>query len=58
MQQPKQVNDDHILAAIALAYARCKCGWSYRIENLKGKTDEDLAIETGSAFNNHQAANS
>jgi hypothetical protein len=47
--------DLHELASIALAYARCKCGWFHRAENLKGETDEDLAIETGYAFERHRA---
>lgn len=41
---------------VALAYIRCTCGWENRIEYLKGKTDEDLARETGQAFIEHQTA--
>ena len=46
----------HELAAIALIYARCECGWFYRAEKLRGKSDEDLAVETGFAFTEHQDA--
>lgn len=45
----------HELASIALGYARCLCGWSFRVDNYKGKTDESLAWETGSAYDEHRS---
>lgn len=45
---------EHELKSIALARAKCSCGWTYKVEKLKGKTDEDLAIETGTAFTSHK----
>ena len=51
---PKEV---HTLEAIALIYARCSCGWVYRIDDdLRGRTDEDLAIETGAAWESHRGS--
>ncbi len=44
----------HEAAAAALAYIRCSCGWEHRIEKLRGKSDEDLAIECGLAFDRHK----
>lgn len=44
----------HEIVAVALAYARCSCGWEVRIEKMRGKSDEDLAIETGEKFVEHQ----
>ena len=44
----------HEVAAAALAYIRCSCGWEHRIERLRGKTDEDLAIECGLVFDEHK----
>lgn len=44
----------HDYDSVALVYVRCLCGWEHRIEVLKGKTDEDLAIETGQAFEGHK----
>lgn len=46
----------HEIVAVALIYARCSCGWEFRIEKLKGKSDEDLALETGYAYTSHQAS--
>jgi hypothetical protein len=47
----------HEIVAAALAYARCSCGWEYRnFGGTKGKSDEDLAIETGQAFVDHQTS--
>lgn len=47
---------EHEIVSVALAYARCSCGWVHRQETLRGKTDEDLAIETGQAFVEHKKA--
>ena len=44
----------HEIESIALAYVRCACGWEHRLEKLKGKTDEDLSIITGGAFEKHK----
>jgi hypothetical protein len=44
----------HEIEKIALAYVKCVCGWSYRIEALRGKTDEDLSIECGRSFEKHK----
>lgn len=44
----------HEIVAVALAYARCSCGWEHRLDKLRGKADEDLAIEVGQAFVDHQ----
>ncbi len=49
---PKRLK--HEVAGAALAYIRCICGWEWRNEILKGKTDEGLALEAGQAFIEHK----
>lgn len=44
----------HEIERIALAYVKCVCGWHFRLEELRGKTDEDLALETGGRFEKHK----
>lgn len=39
-----------------IARAYCVCGWSYRAEKLRGKTDEELIIEAGKEFDKHKAS--
>lgn len=49
-------NSPHEVESIALGYVRCTCkNFEFRIENYKGKTEEDMAIETGYAFERHKA---
>lgn len=48
------LGDEHGIVMSALAIIRCRCGWHYRIEHLRGKTDEDLLIETMTAFDKHK----
>lgn len=50
----KEPEDTHEVEAAALAYIRCSCGWVNRIELLRGKSDEDLALESGAAFVAHK----
>lgn len=52
MPPPKK---QHELKNISLAAVYCSCGWKFRLEELRGKTDEDLAAETYSAFEYHRA---
>ncbi len=48
----------HELKAITIIYARCACGWEYRVsKSLKGYSDEDLCIEVGTAWENHRKEN-
>lgn len=35
----------HEIDRIALAYVHCSCGWAFRQFDIKGKSDEDLAVE-------------
>ncbi len=51
----KKKKGQHVVMAAALAYIRCSCGWENKIEKLKGKTDEDLSLESGMAFTRHKA---
>lgn len=44
----------HQIKAITIGYVRCECLWSYRVENFKGKTDEDLAAEVCGFFDLHK----
>ena len=45
----------HDIVAIALAYARCECGWQWKKQtSMKGLTDEELALETGLEFTRHK----
>ena len=46
----------HELEGIALATARCRCGWKFYMENLKGKTDEELAATTYAEWEAHKKA--
>lgn len=46
--------EKHEVEMAALACIRCTCGWFNKITRLKGKTDEDLAIESGQAFTAHK----
>ena len=47
----------HDVVSIALAYARCECGWEYRrSRSMKGLSDEELALETGLEFTRHKQA--
>lgn len=45
---------DHQVTMAALAYIRCQCGWFFKNEKLRHKTDEDLALECGMEFTRHQ----
>lgn len=52
MKDDKEI---HEVESVALAYIRCSCGWEYRKQSsLKGKTDEELALETGLIFTEHK----
>lgn len=44
----------HVIVMAALIYIRCECKWEFRLEHLRGKTDEDLMIETMTAFEKHR----
>lgn len=46
--------EDHQVVSAALAYIRCSCGWEHRIDVLRKKSDEDLALESGAAFVAHK----
>ncbi len=46
-------NPQHEVVAIALGFCRCRCGWQYRVEKFKAKSDEDLSIEVGSELQFH-----
>lgn len=50
----KSSPDEHEVAMAALACIRCTCGWQFKIENLKLKTDSDLALECGLEFTKHK----
>jgi hypothetical protein len=43
----------HLIDKIALAYVHCSCGWSKRLWDIKGKTDEQLAAECKAAHEDH-----
>ncbi len=43
----------HEIAQIALTTARCCCGWTFRNDFLKNKSDEDLAAEAMAAYEAH-----
>ena len=51
---PRKKINKHELESIALAYCRCSCKWEFRLEKIKDKTDEELAIETGYAWEEHK----
>ena len=44
----------HEIKVITIGYVRCECLWSYRVENFKGKTDEDLSAEVLGFFDLHK----
>lgn len=50
----KNSPEKHQVEMAALACIRCSCGWNYRVEVLRGKTDSDLALECGLEFTRHQ----
>lgn len=55
----KKEKEKHEVVMAALACIRCSCGWESKIEFLRDlsgrwKTDEDLCIESGQAFENHK----
>ena len=37
----------------ALARVSCECGWHFRLEFLRGKSDEDLLLEGGAMYEDH-----
>lgn len=49
---------EHEVESIALVYIRCICGWYHRLENLKGKTDEELSMEVLKEFHDHRSKKS
>lgn len=51
-QEPAR--EKHEVEMAALANIRCVCGWYNKIEKLKGKTDEDLYLESQNAFLAHK----
>lgn len=52
----KKEKQKHEVAMAALARIRCVCGWTYAIDNLKNKTDADLALQCGLEFTRHKKA--
>lgn len=50
----KESPKEHQVAMAALARIRCTCGWVFENHFLRGKTDEDLALECGSEFIRHK----
>lgn len=55
----KKEKERHEVAMAALACIRCTCGWESKIEKLRSasgswKSDEDLCIESGQAFERHK----
>lgn len=50
----EKYRDAHVIVMAALAYIRCECGWQFKLEHLRGKTDEDLMIETMGTFEKHK----
>lgn len=54
VKRKKESWEEHQVEMAALACIRCSCGWVHQIENLKGKSDSDLALECGLQFTRHK----
>jgi hypothetical protein len=51
MSRRRKVN--HVRIDFGLIRYGCSCGWRFRIENLKGKSDAALEAEGEEAFDRH-----